>query len=88
MKRSDNRQVIDACFARLMEELGEHGRKAVRIIVEELGGLQIHMPSVRTLEIEARDAQIRREFDGSNYRELALKYGLDLRWVRKIIDEG
>ena len=34
---------------------------------------------------EMEEKEIREEFDGGNYRELAAKYGLTERWVRFIL---
>jgi Mor family transcriptional regulator len=85
--KSDNRQMIEACFVRLQNELGpEAGPRAMRIFIEELGGFAVRVPSMRALEREARDARIRSEFNGANYDELALQHNLDVRRIRQIID--
>ena len=34
-----------------------------------------------------RDEQIREEFDGSNYTQLAVRYGLTETWIRTIVME-
>lgn len=85
--KSDNRQMIEACCERLLDELGpEAGPRAMRIFIEELGGFVVRIPSMRTLEREARDTRIKSEFNGTNYDELALQYNLDVRRIRQIID--
>jgi Mor family transcriptional regulator len=53
--------------------------------VEELGGLQVHFPSLKTLENEIRDRAIRKAFRGDNYRELALEHNLTVRQKRRIV---
>jgi Mor family transcriptional regulator len=84
--RSENREALDRYFRRLLAELGEGGRLAGRILGEELGRLTLHVPSVRTLEREARNATSRREFNGSNIRELARLHRLSPRSVRLIVN--
>ena len=89
MPKSENREFVDNCFKRLLEELGpELGPKAIKIIVEDLGGLPIYVPSQRTLEIEARDKAIRADYEkGFLYTSIAKTYGLKTREVRRIIHE-
>lgn len=50
------------------------------------GGLTIYIPKADTLIQAARDRRIISEFNGSNYRDLALKYNLSETWVRTVID--
>lgn len=52
---------------------------------EELGGLPFYFPKIGTLISKKRDAYIRREFTGANYKELARKYALTEAWVRRIV---
>ena len=40
---------------------------------------------IESLEKTVRDELIKEEFDGSNYKELALKYGLTETWIRNIV---
>ena len=61
---------------------------AVRIVLEELGGLLVHFPSIRTLEIEVRDTSIVQAYrDGFPYEDIAEKHGITPREVRRIIHE-
>ena len=53
------------------------GMEGFRNLVRTFGGSSIYIPKVESLEKAVRDQRIRDEFDGSNYRELAMKYGLD-----------
>ena len=90
MAKSENREIVDNCFLRLLDKdkgLGpELGAKAIKIIVDELGGLTLYVPSQRTLEIESRDNAIRADYDnGYLYRSIADTYGLTTREVRRII---
>ncbi|MFQ8732064.1 MAG: Mor transcription activator family protein [Enterocloster bolteae] len=67
-----------------MEDLDEEQRtlagligiEAFRALVRNYNGTPIYIPKIESLEKPVRDELIREEFDGKNYRELALKYGL------------
>ncbi len=54
-------------------------------IARHVGGLVYYFPKIDRLLQEIRDDMIRREFNGSNHKPLALKYGLTERWVRDIV---
>ncbi len=79
-----------------MEDLPE-GYRVVADIVgienavklsEHLGGLPFYFPQIDGLLRRKRDAAIRKEFNGSNYRDLARKYNLTERWIREIVDSS
>ena len=55
-------------------------------LVEAFGGTELYIPKKDTQLIPIRDAQIHKEFDGSNYKALATKYGLSEKRVRNIIN--
>lgn len=61
------------------------GMNGFRNLVRTFGGTAIYIPKVESLEKTVRDQRIREEFDGSNYRELAIKYGLTETWIRSIV---
>lgn len=62
--KSDNRQAVNAFFNRLLSELGQElGGRCIRIIVEELGGLAVYVPSVRTPEEYYHSIVIRGDFN-------------------------
>ena len=71
-----------------IENLDEDQRKMVELVgldgfkslVRAFGGTTIYIPKA-----EMEEKEIREEFDGGNYRELAAKYGLTERWVRFIL---
>ncbi len=90
MPKSENRELIDMCFRRLLDKkegLGlELGAKAIKIIVDELGGLTIYVPSLHTLELEARDNAICVDYgNGYSYTSISEVRGLTTRQVRLII---
>lgn len=51
---------------------------------EHYKGLQVVFPT-KLLDSEFIQTQILKEYDGRNYKQIALKYGYSERWVRKII---
>ena len=52
---------------------------------ERLGGDRIHIPRPERLAVAARNRAIRAAFNGANYRELARRHGLTVRWIRAIV---
>ena len=63
------------------------GMEGFRSLVRAFNGTSIYIPKIESLEKSVWDSRIREEFDGSNYRELALKYGLTETWIRNIVIE-
>lgn len=56
-------------------------------LVEVYGGISIYIPKPDRLERAERDKKIREEFDGYNYRELAIKHQLTEVRVRSIVSD-
>lgn len=56
-------------------------------IAEKYQGTAIYLPKLDALIRKIRDERIRQEFNGGNYKELAIKYKLTEVWVRQIVDE-
>lgn len=52
---------------------------------QELGGSQPYLPVGRAYELNQRDAQILREFDGGNHAELAKRHGVTARQIYAIV---
>lgn len=63
------------------------GMEAFRNLVRAFNGTSIYIPKIESLEKTVRDELIKEEFDGGNYKELALKYGLTETWIRNIVLE-
>ncbi len=61
------------------------GLEGFKNLVRLHNGASIYIPRVRSLERELRNQFIMNEFDGHNYRELALKYDITETWVREIV---
>ena len=84
--RTENKEMLNALFSRLVTEHGpDIGTRAFRAVIEELGGLQIRIPSVLDLEREERDRRVRQLFDGFNTMELGIRFGISARHVRRIV---
>jgi Mor family transcriptional regulator len=49
-------------------------------------GTGFYLPKLDSVINKIRDKKIKEEFDGKNYKDLAIKYGLTDRWVRQIVD--
>lgn len=49
------------------------------------GGQDLYIPKLESLERNARDRRIRAAFRGRNYRELAARFHLSERQIRKIL---
>lgn len=56
-------------------------------LVERFGGEYIFICTPRRMSRPARNRAIYNDFDGSNYRALARKYGIAVRQVRDIVKE-
>jgi Mor family transcriptional regulator len=79
-----------------IEDLPESYRHVAEIVgvenavklSEHLGGLPFYFPKLDGLLLKKRDETIRREFTGSNHRELARKYSLSEQRIRDIVQNG
>jgi Mor family transcriptional regulator len=75
------------------EDLSEEARQIVETIgldallalSRKFPGERIYIPEPARLAAAARNRAIRAEFNGRNYRELAVKYGLTTRWIRVLV---
>ncbi|MDI3480807.1 MAG: hypothetical protein PWQ97_462 [Tepidanaerobacteraceae bacterium] len=57
-------------------------------IARWFGGLSVYFPKYETVLRQLRDKKMLQEFDGKNFRELAMKYGLSESMVRNIIGKN
>lgn len=78
-------ELAAAALCHGVERVEDLTEELVRRYVQRLGGLTVYVRNVRMLESERVAQEIRASFDGCNARELATKYGLSVRWVRKIL---
>ncbi|MDE5771349.1 MAG: transcriptional regulator [Ruminococcus sp.] len=63
------------------------GLEVYKILIENFGGCQLYIPKWETVFKEVRNKEIRKNFNGFNYRELAKKYNLSEKTVHKIVCE-
>lgn len=55
-------------------------------LCEYAGGESIYFPSMRSAKILARNVNIRKEFNGKNYKYLSNKYCICERHIRRIVN--
>lgn len=64
------------------------GLDAYQELSKVFGGTTIYIAKADDIANRMdRDRRIREEFDGSNYSQLAIKYGLTEVWIRNIVYE-
>lgn len=63
------------------------GIDAYKKLVTAYAGCTINVRVPEGLTREIRNRNIRNEFNGSNYNELAVKYHLSNRMIRNIVDK-
>lgn len=71
-------------FDNLLDKIGFN---ALYALIEDFGGSSIYIPNKKSLFRNCIAIQINKEFNGGNYRELALKYGLCERTIRNITNK-
>jgi Mor family transcriptional regulator len=85
MTRDCNRTAIEEAFTLLHRNYGNLAPHIINDLVLCFGGLRLTFPDLQDLYREERNRRIRREFTGFNYEELAIKYRLKGRQVRRIL---
>ena len=78
-----------------LEDLSQEQKKIADLIggdnfkklMEEYGGTYFYIPKTDKIERRERNEQIKAEFDGYNFRELAQKYGLTEVTIRSIVSD-
>ena len=78
-------ELAAAALCHGVERVEDLTEELVRRYVQRLGGVQVYVPTERSLDRERVAEEIRASFDGRNARELAGKYGISVRWVQKIL---
>ncbi len=64
------------------------GFDATMALLRHYGGATMYLPTVAHAFRGLRDQRIRAEFDGTNYRELQMRYSLTRSHLHKILSEG
>ena len=78
---------LDDLSGRDREMAESLGLEAFKQLVTKYGGSEPYIPKASSLVIPIRNELIRREFDGTNHVELAIKFNLTERFVRHIVEE-
>lgn len=86
MNRRENEERISRLFDELALKFGDKGTRAFRILVEHLGGMRLVFPT-KVFDRNERNEKIRQEFTGFNHVELADRYNLKARQIRRIVDK-
>jgi len=60
------------------------GFNSLCVLTEQFGGSSIYIPTKKRLFANCIARQIKKEFNGGNYRQLAIKYNLCERTIRNI----
>jgi len=63
----------------------ECGLDAILAYCGHFGGLTVYMPSVRRIFGSCIAHEVRSEFNGMNYKALAIKYDVCESYIRKIV---
>ena len=85
MTRAEHAKVVTELFSGLQSEFGNLAPQIIRVIVSIAGGCRITVPDLEDLYRAERNRRIRNEFTGGNLQELAIKYRLKVRQVRRIV---
>lgn len=86
--RTENTDAIEELFERLQREFGNLAPLIVEVMIQSIGGLRLTFPDLQDLYRRERNRRIMLEFTGFNHEELAIKYRLKARQVRRIIQKG
>lgn len=64
------------------------GAKSLLKLAQEYGGTMIYIPKFDSLTRMIRDKKIKQDFNGGNYKELALRYNLCESSIRNIVNNN
>jgi Mor family transcriptional regulator len=85
MTRQENSEAVAQLFDRLHSEFGRMAPQIIQVMVDTIGGCRLTFPDLRTLYNTERNRRIRNEFTGANHQELAIKYRISMRSVRRVL---
>lgn len=81
----ESMEAIERLFDRFNRDLGPLAEKAKSALVAELGSMRLTIPSMKVLEREQRNRRVCLEFKGNNIPELAERYDMSQRGIRKVL---
>jgi Mor family transcriptional regulator len=62
--------------------------ECINMIIAELGGIRVTVPSQEHIYRQDRNLKIRKLFNGANISELALRFELSVTQIRRIVNRG
>lgn len=81
------KDVIAGLFQRFTLELNQEiGLKVQKMIIEELGGLRVTIPTYEDFFRRERNKAIKKDFNGCNIEELHYKYNLSISQIRRVLE--
>lgn len=84
----ENAEAFITLYSCLCDHFGEaSGKEIMRKFIMELKGCRISFPSWKELYREERNRKIRNMFNGSNYKELAIMFGLNRTQIWQVINK-
>ncbi len=81
-KLTDIEQLRDSEQRELAETIG---LEAYKRLVKNYGGMPIYVQQANSVMKGVRDQELNEKFDGDNFKELAVEYGLSKNTVRAIV---
>lgn len=78
-------ELAAAAICHGVERVEDLTEALVARVVQRLGGAQVYVPSIATLERERIAQEVRVKFNGRNTRALAREYGVSVRWVQRLL---
>ena len=81
-------ELAAAALCHGVERVEDLTEALVSRVVQRLGGVQVYVPSIGSLERERIAQEIRAKFNGRNTRALAREYGVSVRWVQRLLEGG
>lgn len=81
-------ELAAAALCHGVERVEDLTEELVRRYVQRLGGLNVYVRNERVRERERVAQEIRASFDGCNALELSRRFGLSVRQVQRILQDG
>lgn len=75
-------EILPDAYQRIARVIGIENTIRMAEVVQGVG---FYFPKLDTVLAEIRNKRIREEFNGSNHKKLAIKYGVTERWVYDIL---
>lgn len=81
-----NEENLQKLYKRYADEFGQpDAEKIFKIMIQELWGTRIRIPTNQYFYIRDRNKKIKASFYGGNYDELAIRFRLTATQIRRIV---